>query len=122
MKHQRSALIIITAALFSPATTCLARPVSTYDGPWNLLFVTQRGACDSTYNFNVNIAAGIVTHPNLVKFRGRVTTGGLVHASVTVHDKYAAGSGRLMNGAGKGAWSGYSGSARCSGYWTAQKM
>jgi hypothetical protein len=28
--------------------------------------VTQRGACDATYDFSVNITNGVVTHPNLV--------------------------------------------------------
>ena len=85
------------------------------------LFVTQRGACDPTYNFSVNITDGIVTHPNLVKFRGYVARSGAVRASVTVHDKYASGSGRLSSNSGRGKWSGYSGGSRCAGYWTAQR-
>ena len=28
----------------------------------------ERGSCDPTYNFSVNINDGVVTHPNLVKF------------------------------------------------------
>ena len=68
---------------------------TSYDGAWNLVFVTQRGSCDPTYTFSVNVTDGIVTHPNLVKFRGNVAMSGVVHASVTVHDKYASGSGRL---------------------------
>ena len=83
--------------------------------------MTQRGACDAVYNFTVNVFNGVVTHPNLVKFRGYVRKSGAVRASVTVHDKYAAGSGRLSSATGRGTWSGYSGSARCSGYWTAQR-
>jgi hypothetical protein len=90
-----------------------------YDGSWDLLFVTQRGACDPTYDFSVNINNGVVTHPNLVRFRGYVARSGAVRASVTVQDKYASGSGRLSSNSGRGTWSGYSGSARCSGYWTA---
>ena len=35
-----------------------------FDGTWNLQFVTQRGACNATYTFDVNIANGIVSHPN----------------------------------------------------------
>jgi len=50
--------------------TSAAEAHSAYDGSWDLIFVTQRGACDPTYNFSVNITNGIVTHPNLVKFRG----------------------------------------------------
>jgi hypothetical protein len=94
---------------------------SAYDGSWDLVFVTQRGGCDPTYNFTVNITDGIVTHPNLVRFRGYVVRSGAVRASVTVQDRFASGSGRLARNSGRGTWSGYSGQARCSGYWTAQR-
>src|SRR5215475_7321861 len=103
------------------ALTSVAHARSAYDGSWDLVFVTQRGACDATYNFSVNINDGIVTHPNLVRFRGNVARSGAVRASVTVQDKYASGSGRLSGASGRGTWSGYSGSGRCSGYWTAQR-
>jgi hypothetical protein len=109
------------------AASCLvafvsaAQARSAYDGPWDLVFVTQRGACDPTYNFSVNITDGLVTHPNLVKFTGHVTRSGAVRASVAVPDKYASGSGQLSSTSGRGTWSGYSGGARCSGYWTAQR-
>src|SRR5258708_38392285 len=49
---------------------------SAYDGSWNLVFLTQRGACDPTYDFVVNIPNGIITHPNLLKFRGYVAKSG----------------------------------------------
>ena len=101
------------------ASTAHAR--SAYDGSWDLLFVTQRGACDPTYNFTVNVTNGVVTHPNLVRFRGYVARSGAVRASVTVQDKYASGSGRLSGATGSGTWRGYAGNARCSGYWTARR-
>ena len=109
---------VLTSAI---AASCLVAFVSVaqartpYDGSW------QRGACDPTYNFSVNIADGVVTHPNLVKFRGHVARSGAISASVTVPDKYASGSGRLSSNSGRGTWRGYSGGARCSGYWTAQR-
>jgi hypothetical protein len=94
---------------------------STYDGPWHLFFVTQRGECDPNYSFDINISNGILSHPNLVRFTGMVTSRGLVHASVTVQEKYAVGSGKLTKISGQGTWTGRSASGRCSGYWTAQK-
>jgi hypothetical protein len=121
-------VIIMKRVLFSAtiasclvALTSVAQARSAYDGSWDLVFVTQRGACDPSYDFSVNITDGVVTHPNLVKFRGYVARTGAVRASVTVHDKYASGSGRLTSSSGRGTWSGYSGRARCSGYWTAQR-
>ncbi|TYO65035.1 hypothetical protein FXV83_18800 [Bradyrhizobium hipponense] len=103
------------------ALLSIAQARSAFDGSWDLVFVTQRGACDATYNFTVNITNGIVTHPNLVRFRGYVARSGAVRASVTVQDKFASGSGRLSGNSGRGRWSGHSGSARCSGYWAAQR-
>jgi hypothetical protein len=100
----------------------MAQARSAYDGSWDLVFMTQRGACDASYNFTVNIDNGIVTHPNLVRFKGYVARSGTVRASVTVQDKYASGTGRLSNTSGRGTWSGYAGNARCSGYWTAQRI
>lgn len=108
-----------TFAFVAVAGTAHAR--SAYDGSWDLNFVTQRGACDAVTNFAVNISDGVVTHPNLVRFRGHVARSGAVHASVTVQDKYAAGSGRLSGASGRGTWSGHSANGRCSGYWTAQR-
>ena len=110
---------VIGCACVILATAAEAR--SSYDGPWNLVFVTQRGSCDPTYNFSVNIHDGVVTHPNLVKFSGYVARSGAVRASVTVHDKYASGSGRLTQDSGRGTWSGHAAGGRCSGYWTAQR-
>ena len=110
---------------YATAAGCLvvsvAQARSAYDGSWDLVFVTQRGACDTTYNFSVNIADGIITHPNLVRFRGYVARSGAVRASVTVQDKFASGSGKLSSNSGNGTWSGHTGNARCSGYWTAQR-
>jgi hypothetical protein len=116
-----------TPSLWMIAATCLIAPASAaharsaYDGSWDLNFVTQTGACDPSYNFTVNISGGIVTHPNLVKFTGYVAKSGSVHASVTVHEKYASGTGRLFGTFGRGRWSGRAGSTRCTGYWTAQR-
>jgi hypothetical protein len=110
---------VIGCACLMLATAAEAR--TSYDGPWNLAFVTQRGSCDPTYNFSVNINDGVVTHPNLVKFRGSVGRSGAVRASVTVHEKYASGSGKLTRDSGGGTWSGHAEGGRCSGYWTAQR-
>jgi hypothetical protein len=108
--------IICFVALAHTANARLA-----YDGSWDLVFVTQRGACDPAYNFTVDISNGVMTHPNLVQFRGYVAKSGAIRASVTVQDKYASGSGRLSGASGRGTWSGHAGNAQCSGYWTAQR-
>jgi hypothetical protein len=113
--------LLMIAAVCVAASASVAHARSAYDGSWDLVFVTQRGACDPSYNFTVNISNGVVTHPNLVRFRGYVAKSGSVRASVTVHEKFASGTGRLFGTSGRGRWSGREGSARCSGYWTAQR-
>ena len=117
----KNLLTYAIAASCLVAFVSVAQARSAYDGSWDLLFVTQRGACDPTYNFSVNITDGVVTHPNLVKFRGYVAKSGAVRASVTVQDKYASGAGKLFATSGQGTWNGHSGPARCSGYWTARR-
>jgi hypothetical protein len=107
------------AGLLALAST--AHASAGYDGSWDLVFVTKRGACDASYNFTVNIANGVVTHPNLVRFKGFVAKSGAVRASVAVTDKFASGSGRLSGTSGRGTWSGHSGNARCGGIWTAAR-
>ena len=119
MKQLPTAIAIAACASVLFATHADAR--TNYDGMWNLAFITQSGPCDPTYDFPVNIANGVITQPNLVRFRGRVSTGGVVHASVAVQEKFASGSGRLAGASGRGTWSGYAGNARCTGYWTAQR-
>ena len=109
----------ICCACLTLATAAEAR--TAYDGPLYLFFVTKRVSWYRTYILYVKINDGVVTHPNLVKFRGHVGRSGAVRASVTVHNKYASGSGRLTQDSGRGSWSGHAGGGRCSGYWTAQR-
>ena len=117
----KNLLLYLTAAVSLVALTSVAQARSAYDGSWDLLFVTQRGACDPAYDFTVNVSNGNVTHPNLLKFTGYVARSGAVRASVTVHDKSASGSGRLSGASGRGTWSGHAGNSRCAGYWTARR-
>jgi hypothetical protein len=110
---------VIASSLVGLTSAVEAR--SLYDGSWDLVFATRSGTCDPTYNFTVNINNGLITHPNLVKFKGSVAPSGAVRASVTVQDKYASGTGKLSSNTGRGTWRGFSGTTRCSGYWTAQR-
>jgi hypothetical protein len=114
-----SLCMIAAVCLIAPASLAHAR--SAYDGSWDLAFVTQKGACDPSYNFTVNISDGFVSHPNLVRFKGYVAKSGSVRASVTVQNKFASGTGRLFGTSGRGRWNGRAGTARCTGYWTAQR-
>jgi hypothetical protein len=111
---------LVTLAI-GTATFDAAAARTVYDGQWSLTINTERGACDSTYHFVVDINNGIVSHPNLVRLKGRVAKGGSVRVTVAAAGKSASGSGRMTRTSGRGRWTGYSGSDRCSGSWSAQK-
>ena len=111
----RIAGAVIVAAAMTMSIAGTAGAGSAYDGSWSLSITTERGNCDRNYYFQVQINNGVVSHPNLVKFRGRVSNSGHARGSVTVMNKHASGSGRLTRTTGR------SGSDRCSGFWTAQR-
>jgi hypothetical protein len=92
----------VIAAVCLIASASVAHARSAYDGSWDLVFVTQGGSCDPSYDFTVNISDGIVAHPNLVRFKGYIARSGAVHASVMVQDKFASGTGRLTETSGRG--------------------
>ena len=94
---------------------------SSYDGQWNITFVTQSGDCGPAYSYSVNIENGVITSPNVETFRGNVTKSGAVRASVAMQEKHASGSGKLTGVLGRGTWIGWSGDQRCVGSWTAQR-
>jgi hypothetical protein len=111
--------ILIGCATQLLATAADAR--SSYDGTWNITFVTQSGDCNPTYTYSVNIEDGVIRSPAAETFRGNVTSSGAVRASVTMQERRASGSGKLTGVLGRGTWSGYSGDQRCAGSWTAQR-
>jgi hypothetical protein len=55
-------LLSATIAGYLVALTSVAQARSAYDGPWDLLFVTQRGACDPTYNFSPSRSPTVSSH------------------------------------------------------------
>jgi hypothetical protein len=114
-------LLPILAGCVFQLLAVAAHARSSYDGSWNITFVTQSGDCSPTYNYAVNIENGVITQANVASFRGFVTSSGVVRASVTVQDKHASGLGKLSVASGRGTWSGYSGDERCVGYWTAER-
>jgi hypothetical protein len=101
--------------------TAHAYSVRAYDGWWNISIVTQRGVCDRSYQFQVQIAGGYVTFQGPASITGRVSSRGGVSVSVWAGDKRASGSGRLSGTSGRGHWAGHSSTGRCSGYWVAQR-
>ena len=77
---KKLSLWMIAAGCFMAlASAAYAR--SAYDGSWDLVFVTQRGACDASYNFTVNVSDGNVSHPKsseIQRTRGKIRRGSRV--------------------------------------------
>ena len=123
-RFSRAAKALVACLAFAGVLLGTHSPVlasSRFDGQWNLVFLTQRGDCDPSYNFTVDVVNGNISHPNILTFRGRVAPSGAVRASVRVGQKSASGSGKISGSIGRGVWSGSSGQSRCTGTWAAQR-
>jgi hypothetical protein len=110
--RRASTVLVLGSALFGQ----LVAPASAlagarFDGQWNIVFVTQRGDCDPSYNFTVDVLNGNISHPNILTFRGHVAPSGAARASVRVGERSASGSGTLSGTIGHGVWRGRSGTA-----------
>ena len=92
-----------------------------YDGSWNVLIVTQAGACDQTYSFPVTISGGRVMGSGMAQVSGSVGRRGGVSVRVSAGGSYATGSGRLGASSGGGRWSGRGSAGVCSGRWQATR-
>ena len=112
---------IIALSAIAAGNGFAAAAPSPFDGQWSLTFYTKRGTCEPSYNFAVNIRNGILRHPSLARFRGRVDRSGQISATLSVKSQSASGAGRLTKSSGRGNWSGSSDGARCSGTWVAAR-
>jgi hypothetical protein len=103
------------------ATTAPAR--SPYDGAWSVTIVTQRGGCQPSYRYGVEIANGYVTYGGGggVSMSGRVAANGAVRVALSAGSASANGSGRLSRASGRGNWVGRAGGEACAGYWVAER-
>jgi hypothetical protein len=105
-------------AMVAVATSANAATAgSAFDGTWSVTAVTRQGGCDATYNFSINIAAGLITLPGYTGFSGHVADGGAVHASASASGTHVTASGNLAQG--RGQWNSRSKDGTCAGYWTA---
>jgi hypothetical protein len=90
---------------FSPDPIWIPRRAfagSRFDGTWNVVFVTQRGACDPTYNFAVDVLNGSVTHPNILTFRGHVAPPGAVSRLDQSRTEIRVGIWQIVGSVGQG--------------------
>jgi hypothetical protein len=112
----------ILALLFVASLPTIASARTPYDGDWSVLIVTQRGGCDPSYRYGVQIINGhLVYQGGAVSMSGRVGSNGSLHVVVASGNGRANGSGRLSRTTGRGSWVGHSGANACSGYWQAER-
>jgi hypothetical protein len=108
-------------ALLGAATSVNAATAgSAFDGTWSVAAVTQQGGCDPSYNFSIQIAAGLITLPGFAGLTGHVGDGGAVDASVSTSGSHVTAFGNLAGSAGRGQWNSRSKDGTCAGYWTAR--
>jgi hypothetical protein len=111
-----SVLALVVAAISANVATA----GSAFDGAWSVTAVTRQGGCDPTYDFSIQIAAGVITLPEFAGFSGHVADGGAVHASVSTSGTHVTASGKLAGSAGSGQWNSRSKDGTCGGSWTAR--
>ncbi len=92
---------------------------SAFDGRWSVVIETERGACDRSYRFGIDVVNGAVTYDGSPY--GRVTPKGAVRISLSMGDQHAEGGGRLSLTSGRGAWRGFGSAGACSGHWVAER-
>jgi hypothetical protein len=115
----RAGLLALICVASAPTTAPARTP---YDGAWSVLIVTQRGTCDRAYRYGIQIVNGNVVYDGgIVNMSGRVASNGAVRVTVSSGSARANGSGHLSRTAGRGNWSGRSGSDACAGYWEAER-
>ena len=112
----------IVALLSIASVPTIASARTPYDGDWTVLIVTQRGNCDPSYRYGVQIINGYLLYQGgAVNMSGRVAANGSVRVVVSSGNGHANGSGRLSRSTGRGNWVGRSGADACSGYWQAER-
>jgi hypothetical protein len=102
---------ISAAAAFAPSGASATS--GGFDGSWTVQITTQRGTCNSSASFGVEIRGGVVSGPSGV--RGSVAGNGATRVSVAAGNQSANGSGRLSGNSGVGT------QGPCSGRWTASR-
>jgi hypothetical protein len=115
------AITLATALAAAVAGAAPTASAAVFDGPWSVLIVTRRGACDPSLRIGVMIRGGRVSYlgGGAVAVSGGVSKSGRVTVSLSSGGQFAAGSGRLSNGRGGGTWRGQGSKGVCSGTWSA---
>lgn len=95
---------------------------NSYDGTWSIEVITTDGPCDRAYRYGVQIQRGEARYPGSdFTITGRVTTNGVVRATIARGSDSANVVGRLgRQGYGNGTWT-TNGGISCRGQWNAER-
>jgi hypothetical protein len=113
---------LMTVAMAGAIASDAAQARSAFDGGWAVQIVTQRGACDPSSGFGVEIRDGVIYGAGGMPVHGRVASNGAVTVSVASGEQRASGSGRLSGSSGGGSWHGVGARGACSGRWSASRQ
>jgi hypothetical protein len=121
MMWLRTVWAVAAVAIMAAAATDTARARTSFDGSWTVQIMTQRGTCDPSSSFGVEIHDGVVSGSGGMPIHGRVSGGGAVSVSVASGSSNASGSGRLSAISGGGSWHGVGSRGVCTGQWSASR-
>jgi len=114
----------ILAAVLALGCVAVASPGSaatSFDGHWSVVTITNRGGCDPTFRYGVQIVNGTISTDAEATVQGRVSATGAVRVTLQSGKQWAAGSGHLRGDSGSGVWQGKGTRGSCSGTWTAER-
>src|SRR5260370_14441485 len=86
---------LITVAMAGAVASDAAQARSAFDGGWAVQIITQRGACDPSSGFGVEIRDGVIYGSGGMPVHGRGAGNGAVSVSVPPGEPAASGRGRL---------------------------
>lgn len=114
--------ILLLALATLAANVAFAAPggMAEYDGKWSVEVITDKGACDRVYRWNLGIQGGrVVDVGEVARPSGGVAANGRVNMRFVRNNDYASATGQLSEGWGSGSWS--SPTLACSGRWRAER-
>jgi hypothetical protein len=94
-------LALVTAAVLGARGPAAAH--SSFDGTWNVLFVTEAGQCGPPFRYDISIVNGVVVTSAEAAhdMSGHVDLNGNVRVSIYRAAERAVGSGWLQNNSGQ---------------------
>lgn len=118
-----SSKTVFAAAIVLLCAGIVPSQAGNYDGHWTVRVITEKGGCDASSSYDVNVANGHIVYSGLtsVSMSGTISPKGEVLVSLRHHDDTASGHGHLSELKGEGSWRGAGKFSQCSGHWEANR-